>query len=187
MKITKERLQAAHACAGQLAEWAHLWPNGHEPTIENLTITAAHGIDAWWMVHLLPPEGPGSRRAYALWCAERVVYLSIDPRVAECLAVVARRVADPSSITDKELEAAEAAVEAAAWAAVEAAAGAARAAVEAAAEAAAEAAVEAARAAAEAAAEAAVEAAEAAVEAAAWAAEQQAQLACLAQLLMEAE
>jgi len=53
---------------------------------------------------LLSSEGPRSKRAFALFCAERVAHLNTVPRVAKRLAIVRRRVADPASVTDIELE-----------------------------------------------------------------------------------
>jgi len=57
---------------------------------------------------LLSSEGPRSKRAFALFCAERVAYLNTDPRIVECLVIVRRRVADPASVTDIELKRASA-------------------------------------------------------------------------------
>ena len=52
----------------------------------------------------LPDEGQQSKRAFALWCAERVKHLNTDPRIEECLAVVRRKVADPTSVTNEDLK-----------------------------------------------------------------------------------
>ena len=172
-RITVSTLRAVGACTDQAALFAHLYPRGITPTVEHFAEAAAQGLDVWWAYHLLPAEGPGSQRAYALWCAEQVAHLSVDRRVAECLAVVLRCVENPVAVTDQMLAAAGPA-RAAAWAAV----GAARAA--------AWAAVGAAEDVAGAAARAAVWAAEEAAGAAAWDAARAAQMACLAQLLAEA-
>ena len=129
MRITTDVLRAANACEEQRDLFAELYPDGLEPTVEWLSEAAAHGLDVWWCWHLLPAEGPGSQRAYALWCAEQVAHLCSDRRVAKCLAVVRRRVARPASVSDAERaaagDAARAAAGAAAWAAAWAAAGAA--------------------------------------------------------------
>ena len=117
MKITADLLAARGACVDQVAEVRRLWPRGAEPTDEDLTQAEAHGLNWLWLVCLLPAEGPGSQRAFALWCAEQVAHLADDQRVADCLDVVRRRVADPSSVSDVELAAAWAA----AWAAGDAA------------------------------------------------------------------
>ena len=117
MKITADLLAARGACVDQVAEVRRLWPRGAEPTDEDLTQAEAHGLNWLWLVCLLPAEGPGSQRAFALWCAEQVAHLADDQRVADCLDVVRRRVADPSSVSDVELAAAWAA----AWAAASAA------------------------------------------------------------------
>jgi len=174
MRIDAEMLRRHGACAAQVKEVARLWPRGTEPTVEALIIASAHGLDVLWLLMLLPAEGPGSRRAFALWCAEQVADFADDKRVADCLAVVRRRVEDSASVSDADLDAARAA----AWAAAGAAAGAA----------AWDAAWAAAGAAAWAAAgDAAWDAARAAARAAAWAAAGDAQIACLAQLLSDAE
>ena len=126
MKITPALLRKHGACSEQVEEFAALYPHGTEPTVEEMFTCAAEGLDVLWCLRLLPLEGPGSQRAFSLWCAEQVAHLSDDPRVAECLAVVRTRVLDPASVTDNVLAAAWAAArEAAAWAA-EAAAWAAR-------------------------------------------------------------
>ena len=113
MKITPALLRQHNACSEQVEEFSALYPHGTEPTVEAMFVCAAEGLDALWCLCLLPPEGPGSRRAFALWCAEQVSDLSADPRVAECLAVVRRRVENPDSVSDFELS--EAARAAAAW------------------------------------------------------------------------
>jgi len=56
------------------------------------------------LTSLLSSEGPRSKRAFALFCVERIAHLNTDPRVAKCLAIVRRRVADPASVTDIELK-----------------------------------------------------------------------------------
>jgi len=61
------------------------------------------------LLPLLPNEGQQSKRAFALFCAERVKHLNADPRVEECLAVVRRKVANPESVTNAELKRASAA------------------------------------------------------------------------------
>ena len=115
MLITAELLEQHGVCAEQVAAVRLLWPNGAEPTVEVLAEAAAEGLDPWWLWHLLPAEGPGSRRAYALWCAEQVAHLSGDARVGDCLAVVRRRVNDPGSVSNADLDAARDAARAAAW------------------------------------------------------------------------
>jgi hypothetical protein len=52
---------------------------------------------------LLPDEGLCSKRAFALFCAERVSHLITDTKVVGCLAVVRRRVDNPKSVSDMEL------------------------------------------------------------------------------------
>jgi hypothetical protein len=180
MRLTYELLCKHGACEPQRDEFRRLYPDGCEPTVDVLTALANSGytpgclLDVFWLVRLLPEEGPGSARAFALWCAEQVAPLAKDKRVDDCLAVVRRRVDAPGSCTDGELAAAGAAAGEAAWEAAREAAGAAAwaAAREAAGAAAGEAAMAAAR--------------EAAREAA-WAAARESQIACLSQLLLEAE
>ena len=127
MKITYDLLVAHGACEDQRDQFRALHPTGVEPTVEALSELAAHDLDAWWLWNVLPAEGPGSQRAYALWCAEQVAHLCGDPRVEQCLEAVRRRVANPGGVTDAELaaagDAARAAAWAAAWAAARAAAG----------------------------------------------------------------
>jgi len=118
MKITHALLVAHGACRDQAEQFLADYPDGLLPTVEALTCAAAAGLDVWWAVRLLPAEGPGSARAYALWCAQQVAHLCPDSRVAECLAVVARRVEAPDSASDADLDAAGAA----AWDAARAAA-----------------------------------------------------------------
>ena len=109
MRITAALLRRHGACADQVAEFQRLWPRGAEPTVEALAQAAGRGLDPWWLWRLLPAEGPGSQRAYALWCAEQVAHLVTDPRVAACLEVVRRRVEDPQSVDAGALAAALAA------------------------------------------------------------------------------
>ena len=121
MRITIKRLKAVKACTNQVKLFETLYPTGVEPTVENMTHAAAAGLEVDWSFHLLPAEGPGSQRAYALWCAEQVAHLNTDPRVEQCLEVVRRKVADPASVTDVDLAAAGDAARAAARAAGDAA------------------------------------------------------------------
>jgi hypothetical protein len=176
MRLTYDLLVQHAACTAQRDEFRRLFPDGCEPTVESLFELANSEympgctLDVFWLVRLLPEEGPGSMRAFALWCAEQVAPLCDDQRVRDCIEVVRRRVDVPGSCTDQELAAAWDA----AWAAAGAAAGAA--------------AWDAAGAAAGAAAwDAAWDAARAAAGAAALAAAGAAQIACLSQLLCEAE
>ena len=114
MRLTYELLKAQTppACDEQANEFQRLFPDGCEPTVENLTFLANHEhadrglLDVTWLVRLLPKEGPGSMRAFALWCAEQVAYLCDDQRVRDCIEVVRRRVDVPGSCTDQELAAA---------------------------------------------------------------------------------
>jgi hypothetical protein len=185
MRITYELLKAQTppACDDQANEFRTLFPDGCEPTVENLMFLANHEwmpgqlLDVFWLIRLLPEEGPGSMRAFALWCAEEIAPLCDDQRVRDCLSVVRRRVDAPGTCTDAELDAARDAAWDAAWAAAGAAAW----------DAAWAAAGAAARDAAWAAAGAAAgDAARDAARAAAWDAARDAQIACLSQLLMEA-
>ncbi len=121
MLITAALLQKHGACAIQVQQVCELFPRGAQPTVEDLTLAASEGLDPWWLWHLLPKEGPGSWRAYALWCAEQVAYLNTDPRIAECLAVVRRKVEDPAAVSGEELRDAAWAADAAAAAAAAAA------------------------------------------------------------------
>jgi hypothetical protein len=130
MKLTYDLLVKHNACIPQRDEFRRLFPDGCEPTIDNLLYLSSceypNGatLDPWWLYYVLPDEGPGSKRAYALWCAEQVAYLCDDQRVRDCLAVVRRRVEDPTQpgTSDADLAAARAAARAAADAADAAAA-----------------------------------------------------------------
>lgn len=51
----------------------------------------------------LPDEGKKSKRAFALFCVERVAPLSDDPRVAAWVETLRRRVARATSVTEEEL------------------------------------------------------------------------------------
>jgi len=127
MKLTYELLVQHNACVPQRDEFRRLFPDGCEPTIDTLLYLSSceyepcRTLDPWWLYNVLPDEGPGSKRAYALWCAEQVAYLNTDPRVTECLRVVRRRVEDPTGTSDGDLAAAWAAAGAATWAAAGAA------------------------------------------------------------------
>lgn len=102
MLITTELLKKHNAHINQVALFASLYPDGLEPSVAMLSEAAAAGLNVWWTWHLLPAEGPGSQRAYALWCAEQVAHLSDDQRVHDCLAVVRRMVAgEPVSETER--------------------------------------------------------------------------------------
>ena len=147
MRITKELLLQHGACEDQINLFVSLYPSGAELTVDNALQGHRHGLDALWLLNLLPAEGPHSQRAFTLWCAEQVVHLCDDYRVAACIETVRCRVARLDSVTDEDmraacdaaLDAADAAADAAARSAAAGAraAGAVRAAAEAAAEAAA--------------------------------------------------
>jgi hypothetical protein len=128
MRLTYELLksQTPPACEEQASEFKRLYSDGCEPTVDNLFELESYGLDVFWLTRLLHADGPGSMRAFALWCAEQVAYLSTDQRVTDCLAVVRRRVEEPGNCTDNELaaagDAAWAAAGDAAWAAAWAAA-----------------------------------------------------------------
>ena len=121
MRLTYDLLVKHDACIMQRDAFRVIYPNGCEPTVETLTLLAAEGLDSWWLWNVLPDDGPGSKRAYALWCAEEVAHLNTDPRVAQCLAVVRRRVEHPEAVSQEEMAAAWAAAwdaaTSAAWAA----------------------------------------------------------------------
>ena len=122
MKITYDLLVKHKACNSQREAFKVLYPDGCEPTVKNLFDLAAEGLDAWWLWHVLPAEGPGSQRAYALWCAEEVAHLTTDKRVADCLKVVRRQV-EFQDVTAEQMAAADDAADDAAWTAAGAAAG----------------------------------------------------------------
>lgn len=110
MLITSELLRRKNACSDQVLLFEEEYPCGlvlpYGKPVEccaRLTEAAVRGLDAWWVWRLLPDEGPGSKRAYALWCAQQVPHPSIDPRVKRCLDAVTRRVQDPESVSDQEL------------------------------------------------------------------------------------
>ena len=121
MKITVSRLKSINACSNQVREFIRLWPSGCYPTVENMMVAAAHGLDVFWLLELLPKEGPGSRRAFALWCSEQVEHMMADERSRACMDMLRRRVADPESVSEEERAATWDAAMAAAWAAARAA------------------------------------------------------------------
>ena len=119
MKITKELLQSKNACADQVDLFVEAFPNGCSTSVEDLIDAYAAGLDVFWLCCLLPRECVGGARHLALVFAQSVAHLNTDERVIQCLDVVARRVVDPSSVTDADLvaagNAAWAAARAAAW------------------------------------------------------------------------
>ena len=106
MKITRKLLWEHGACRGQVREFHRLYPNGCEPTIEVLFDLAAEGLDAWWLQRLLPAEGLGSRREYALWCVEQVEDLLPESVRRNVLPVIRWRVHGPDDVSDEDLAAA---------------------------------------------------------------------------------
>jgi hypothetical protein len=111
MKITATLLRRHGACAPQVAEFARQFPHGCQPTHENLLFlsscpyvdesgTTQPGLDPWWLWHLLPDEGIGSKREYAWLCAEDVAESAMDMRSVACRAMVRRMVA--GSVDEEE-------------------------------------------------------------------------------------
>ena len=49
MKLTYKLLVANFACFRQREEFKRLFPQGCQPTVENLMLLSAHGLDAWWL------------------------------------------------------------------------------------------------------------------------------------------
>jgi hypothetical protein len=105
MKITTKLLRDHNACGDQVDLFEQLYPNGLDPTPEAFFEAAAGGLDVMWAWRLLPSEGPGSQRAYALWNAKEIAVRPADehPDITRLLEVVRRRVADPGSVSYKEL------------------------------------------------------------------------------------
>jgi hypothetical protein len=107
MLITYELLKQHNACKSQASRFREMFPDGMQPTIENLADLQAEELDVLWLSRLLPAEGIGSARHFALICAEDVAHLCADPRrVDKALGVVRRRVANPASVSNKQLAAA---------------------------------------------------------------------------------
>ena len=104
MKIIRELLKQNDACEEQTVRFAELFPDGCEPTIENLSVLWAEKLSVFWLTRLLPAEGLNSRRHFAYLCAREVSHLIKDKRAHECLEVVRRRVEDPNSVSDEELQ-----------------------------------------------------------------------------------
>jgi hypothetical protein len=109
MLITYELLKQHNACKSQASRFREMFPDGMQPTIENLADLQVEELDVLWLSRLLPAEGIGSARHFALICAEDVAHLCADPRVDKALGVVRRRVANPASVSNKQLAAALAA------------------------------------------------------------------------------
>jgi len=97
MRITTSLLKKHKACEKQIECFVKAYPDGIEASGENAVLLSAEGFDVMWAFTLLPPEGPGSQRAFALWCAEQVAHLNNDSRVKQCLEVVRREVLQPGS------------------------------------------------------------------------------------------
>ena len=125
MRLTPETLKPHNPCSEQYRQFLKLYPKGADPTIEVLITLWANGIDSLWLVKLLPTEGANSKREFDLFCAEQVQHLTTDKRVAKCIEVIRRKVADPASVSDAEMEQARKGAHAAYAAAGAAAAGAA--------------------------------------------------------------
>jgi len=127
MLITTDTLIAAGAVANcaALRTFAEYWPDGAEPTTDNMIEAVAVGLNPLWLACLLPTEGPVSQRALRLYCADQCAAPDDDARVVACRETVRRRVDDPASVSDEDLAAAAAAAWAAwsaAWTAAAAAA-----------------------------------------------------------------
>lgn len=103
MKITADLLRAHNEYMDRVSAFAALWPDGLEPTVEAVFIAEAAGFDVLGWTRLLPREGPGSRRAFTLWCVEQMAHHSDDPRVLECLQLLRRRVFEPSAVSAADL------------------------------------------------------------------------------------
>jgi len=97
MRITTELLRKHKACEKQVKLFSKTYPRGIKASGENAVLLAAGGFDVLWAIRLLPFEGPGSQRAFNLWCVEQVAYLSTDPRVKQCLDIIRKEVLHPGS------------------------------------------------------------------------------------------
>jgi len=97
MKITTELLKEYNACEKQVKHFAKAYPDGVKASGENAVLLAAEGFNVLWAVNLLPQEGLGSRRAFALWCAEQVAHLTKNPKIKQCLEIVKAEVLQPGS------------------------------------------------------------------------------------------
>jgi len=97
MRITTTLINEHCPYKYEAAAFASEYPDGIEASGENVILLAAEGFNVLWIANLLPDEGPGSKRAFALWCAEQVAHLSDDPRVAQCLDVIRREVLQPGT------------------------------------------------------------------------------------------
>jgi len=97
VKITTELLKKYKACEKQVERFGKVYPNGVEANGENALLLDAKGFDVLWAITFLPQEGLGSRREFALWCAEQVAHLTNDLRIKRCLRVVRQEVEKPGS------------------------------------------------------------------------------------------
>jgi len=97
MRITTALLKKYKACEKEVERFAKAYPNGIEANGENAVLLSAEGFDVLWATRLLSKEGPGSQRAFALWCVEQVAHLNTNPKVKKCLKTVRREILRPGS------------------------------------------------------------------------------------------
>jgi len=97
VKITAALLRKYNACGNQVKSFSKAYPDGIEASGENAILLMAEGFNIFCAITLLPKEGPGSQRAFALWCAEQVAHLTEDPKVKQCLKIVRAEVLQPGS------------------------------------------------------------------------------------------
>jgi len=104
MLITTKLLKESGACNSAITKFNELFGDKVQLTVENLVTAYANGIPVFWLTNLLPSEGAGGQRDFALFAAEQVQHHSKDERVSKCIEVIRRKVADPHSVSDAELK-----------------------------------------------------------------------------------
>jgi hypothetical protein len=93
MKVTIEALWELGACEEACEIFRKLWPEGVEITLENLLGARQAKLDVFWLVFMLPLEGPTGQRGFALWCMEQLEGLyDGDVAVKRCLDIARKAV-----------------------------------------------------------------------------------------------
>lgn len=115
MKITAEHIEQVSPMARDPWLFRKYYPNGLEPTIENLaTAHSDYSINFCLLFKLLPKEGPWSSRACAVWCIEEL-FSNMNRRFKHsqsdsylffrrCLNLIRQRTDNPDAVSDKKFD-----------------------------------------------------------------------------------
>jgi hypothetical protein len=85
MLITRKLLVDRRACHDAIDDFSAIWPDGAEPTVENLWIAYKAKLDVYWLRCFLPDRGPFSALAWIAWCLKRGIPLCSNGQVEEVL------------------------------------------------------------------------------------------------------